>query len=198
MFFSSQSNLYLSDPDVQLMLAFKQGDKAAFEKLMVKYFPRLLNFIYRFIKNRELAEDLTQEVFIKVYHNASAYHPKAKFKTWLYTIARNISLNEIRKNRQKMVSLDETMSSSQGPMQRQVADESVQRPDEEILHKEMAAAVQAAINDLPENQRTAVLLRRYEQFSYEEIAQTMKTSTKAVKSLLSRAKEKLKDSLKGV
>ncbi len=189
---------YLSDPDVILMLEFKEGNKDSFEKLMGKYFPRILNFIFRFVKNREAAEDLTQEVFMKVYYSVSSYYPKAKFKTWLYTIARNVSLNEMRKHKQRMVSLDETLSSREGVMQRQVADETVVRPDESMVRQEMADVVRAAIESLPENQRIAVVLRRYEQFSYDEIAKTMDTSLKAVKSLLSRAKENLKNKLRGL
>ena len=193
---SSQPPAYLSDPDVILMLEFKEGNKASFEKLMTTYFPRILNFIFRFIKNREIAEDLTQEVFIKVYNNGKNYQPKAKFKTWLYTIARNISLNEIRKNKQIIVSLDETVSSKEGVMSRQVADGTVMRADEEMQQEERAEMIRQAIKRLPENQQIAVVLRRYDNFSYDEIAQTMGTTSKAVKSLLSRAKEHLKNRLK--
>lgn len=195
---SSQPPAYLSDPDVILMLEFKEGNKASFEKLMTTYFPRILNFIFRFIKNREIAEDLTQEVFIKVYNNGKNYQPKAKFKTWLYTIARNISLNEIRKNKQIIVSLDETVSSKEGVMSRQVADGTVMRADEEMQQEERAEMIRQAIKRLPENQQIAVVLRRYDNFSYDEIAQTMGTTSKAVKSLLSRAKEHLKNKLKNV
>ncbi len=195
---SSQSPAYLSDPDVILMLEFKEGNKASFEKLMTMYFSRILNFIVRFIKNREIAEDLTQEVFIKVYNNGKNYQPKAKFKTWLYTIARNISLNEIRKNKQIIVSLDETVSSNEGVMSRQVADGTVMRADEEMQQEERAEMIRHAIKSLPENQQTAVILRRYDNFSYDEIAQTMGTTSKAVKSLLSRAKVHLKNRLKNV
>jgi len=195
MIFKDKPNPYLADPDVCLMIEFQEGNKTAFEDLMHKYYSRLLNFIYRFVGSREIAEDLTQEVFMRVYKSAPSYRPQSKFQTWVFTIARNTSLNELRHNKKVTVSLDETFSSDQGEMKRQVKDPHGSNPGEELLHREKAAAVKAAINDLPENQRVAVLLRRYEQFSYEEIAQTMNTSVKAVKSLLSRAKENLKTKL---
>ena len=193
--FQDNTNPYLSDPDVRLMLEFQGGDKPAFEALMHKYYPRLLNFIHRFIGQREIAEDLTQEVFMKVYQAVSAYRPESKFQTWIYTIAKNISLNELRRNKKLTVSLDEPLSSQDGGFKRDVEDPSGVRPDEELLRQETVRAVRQAIHALPENQRMAVILRRYEQFSYEEIAQTMRMSVKAVKSLLSRAKENLKNKL---
>jgi RNA polymerase sigma-70 factor, ECF subfamily len=186
------TNPYLADPDVCLMLEFQNGNKASFETLMRKYFPRLLNFIYRYVNDREIAEDITQEVFIRVYKSGPQYKPQSKFQTWVFTIARNLSLNELRRHRYKTVSLDETFSSDEGELKRQIEDPRSESPDEDILRREQASAVRAAIDDLPETQRVAVLLRRYEQFSYEEIAATMNVSVKAVKSLLSRAKEALK------
>ncbi len=192
-----RSNPYLSDPDVRLMLEFQEGNKASFEALMHKYFPRLVNFIYRYVHSREAAEDLAQEVFIRVYKSGPGYKPQSKFQTWVFTIARNLSLNELRRNKHRTVSLDATFSSDEGELRRQVEDPNSASPDEDMLRGEKAAAVKAAIDDLPENQRVAVLLRRYEQFSYEEIARTMNISSKAVKSLLSRAKESLKNKLSG-
>lgn len=185
---------YLSDPDVRLMMEFQKGDKASFEALLRKHFPRVLNFIYRYTGGRETAEDLAQEVFIRVYKSAADYRPQSKFQTWVFTIARNLSLNELRRNahKPKTVSLDETFSSQEGELKRQVEDPSSAAPDQAVLHREKAGAVKAAVDALPENQRVAVLLRRYEGFSYEEIARTMNVSVKAVKSLLSRAKENLR------
>ena len=198
-FFTLQdkSNPYLSDPDVRLMLEFQEGNKASFEILMRKYFPRLVNFIFRYVNSREAAEDLTQEVFLRVYKSGLSYKPQSKFQTWVFTIARNLSLNELRRNKYKTVSLDATFSSDDGELKWQVEDPNSASPDDEVLRREKAAAVKAAIDGLPENQRVAVLLRRYEQFSYEEIARTMNVSSKAVKSLLSRARESLKNKLSG-
>ena len=179
---------YLSDPDVLLMLECQKGNKASFETLMHKYYSRVLNFIYRFIGRKDVAEDLTQEVFIKIYQSISSYRPEAKFQTWVFTIARNLSLNELRKLNRENLSIDEIFIGG-------VEDKKILMPDKKILLEEKVAIIQEAIQSLPENQRTAVLLRRYEDLSYEEIAQTMNCSTEAVKSLLNRAKEHLKAKL---
>ncbi len=195
MLFEDKPRSYLNDPDVRLMLEVQQGNSRAFETLMHKYYPRLLNFIFRFVGRRETAEDLTQEVFTAVYNTASRYRPKSKFQTWIYTIARNISLNELRRHKKGTVSLDETVSCEDGERERQIEDTSTRKPDEEILHEEMAALVRSAIHALPESQRMAVILCRYDGFSYEEIAQTMGISVQAVKSLLSRAKKNLRNKL---
>ncbi len=188
-------NTYLSDSDVQLMLAFQKGDVVSFEILLKKFFPRILNFINRFVHNRELAEDLTQEVFIKVYKQAHSYTPQSQFKTWLFTIAKNTSLNELRKKNQKHISLDADIEGSENKMQRQVEDISVVRPDKALLDQEKAQAIKRVMETLPENQRMVIMLRRYEHFSYDEIAKTMGCSVSAVKSLLSRARETLKEKL---
>lgn len=185
-------NPYLADPDVGLMLEFQKGNKASFETLIRKYFPRLVNFIFRFVGNRQAAEDLAQETFFRVYRSVSKYEPRSKFQTWVFTIAKNLSLNELRRKKYPVVSLDETFSTADGELKRQVEDAHSERTDEQLLRAERAVAVKEALGFLPESQRIAVLLRRYEQFSYEEIAQTMNTSVKAVKSLLNRAKENMK------
>ncbi|MCK5083475.1 MAG: sigma-70 family RNA polymerase sigma factor, partial [Candidatus Omnitrophica bacterium] len=111
-----KSNPYLSDPDVRLMLEFQSGNKASFETLMRKYFPRLINFIYRYVSDREAAEDLAQEVFIRIYKSGSSYSPQSKLQTWIFTIARNLSLNELRRNKHRTVSLDATFSSGDGEL----------------------------------------------------------------------------------
>ena len=185
---------YLSDPDVQLMLDLKRGDRSAFEALMRKYYPRILNFIYRFIGNREIAEDLSQDVFMKVYKSAWRYRPRSKFQTWLYTIAKNVSLNELRRKRKMMVSLDETHDSGENELRKEIAHPD-DDPSQAVLAKEKVALIQAAINDLPENQKMAVILKRYENFSYAQIAATLNITDKAVKSLLSRARVNLKKRL---
>ncbi len=188
----SSAKSYEDDPDVKLMLEFQAGDKASFEKLMVKYYPRILNFIYRFIPSREVSEDIAQEAFMRVYKSVQSYRPQSKFNTWLFTIAKNLSLNELRKNKKKGASLDAPIKSSEGSFIRQVEDKNALNPSDDLIQSEVSQVVKAAIEELPENQRMAVLLRRYENLSYDEIAKTMNTTAKAVKSLLSRAKENLK------
>ena len=199
-FFKSEdkTNPYLSDPDVRLMLEFQKGSKEAFETLMRKYYPSLLNFIYRYTGDKATAEDLTQEVFIRVYKSVSTYVPKAQFKTWLYKITRNISLNELRRYKHRVVSLNATIEIDGEQIPRQIEDKKMKRPDEVLIHSETVQTVKRAIYALPERQRAVIILRRYEGFSYQEIARTMKISEKAVKSLLSRARENLKNALSGL
>ena len=183
---------YTLDPDVVLMLEFQKGDPRSFEKLMRKYYPRVINFIYRYGLNRHASEDLAQEIFLKIHQMGPSYNPKAKFQTLLYTIVRNSALNVIRNERKYAVSLDEEIGSDEGAIVKETADDRSASPLETMLDQEKAERIQAVINELPENQRSAVLLRRYEEMSYEEIAQSLNCSVKAVKSLLNRAKETLK------
>jgi len=188
-------NNYLSDPDVLLMVEFQRGNKASFETLMRKYYARILNFIYRFVGNREIAEDLTQEVFLRVYKSSGRYYPQAKFQTWIFTIAKNVSLNEVRRKR-KTISIDQEYGQDGEHKKFQLPDNKILGPDKEMIKQEKVVEVRKAINSLPANQRTAVILRRYEDFSYSDIAKTLGCSVEAVKSLLSRAKEALKNRLK--
>lgn len=178
------------------MLAVKKGDRNAFDDLMRKYYPRILNFAYRLINNRQLAEDLTQDVFMKVYNSARRYRPRSKFQTWLYTIAKNTCLNELRRNRGQVVSLDAPLDANVGELSKELPDPGAD-PATVFLQKEKENQVRAAIHDLSEKQKMAVILRRYENFSYAEIAATLDVTDKAVKSLLSRAKVNLKNKLAG-
>ena len=188
---------YLTDSDVQLMLSVQKGDRNAFDDLMRKYYARILNFAYRLIGNRQLAEDISQDVFMKVYKSAARYQPRSKFQTWLYTIAKNTCLNEMRRHRGQVVSLDEPLDTEAGELQKEVPDPDAD-PAAAYLQKEQEKQVRAAIDELPENQKMAVILSRYENFSYAEIAATLEVTDKAVKSLLSRAKVNLKHKLAGV
>lgn len=174
------------------MIEFQKGKKISFEILLQKFYPRILNFIYRYVGSRQTAEDLTQEVFIKVYHSAASYKPQSKFQTWIYTIAKNISLNELRRLSRPMVHLDQSVPHQDGETKFQLEDTRAAAPGDDLLAKEKTDVIRNAVAQLPEHQRTAVILRRYEDFSYEEIAKAMNTSVKAVKSLLSRAKANLR------
>lgn len=176
-----------SDPDALLMRHFQDGDPASFETLMRKYYARVFAFAYRMTGDRALADDISQDVFIRVHRSASAYQPLARFSTWLFTIAKNTTLNELRRSR-RTVTFDHIVNEDVA-----VAEEA--SPYERVEEDERAARVRQAIERLPENQRAAVLLRRYENFSYEQIAEALGSSVPAVKSLLSRAKEHLRQSL---
>ena len=186
---------YSSDPDVLLMVAAQKGDQASFESLLRKYFTRIFNFAYRYLGSRESAEDIAQETFIRVHRCLASYRPEAKFQTWLYVIARNLCFNELRKNKYKTFSLEGMTSSENGEFPKQFADMMTISPAKELENKETLALVMQVIESLPENQKTAVLLRRFEGLAYEEIAQAMGLSLQAVKSLLNRAKESLRQKL---
>jgi RNA polymerase sigma-70 factor (ECF subfamily) len=180
------------------MLEFQNGNTASFENLMRKYYKRVFNFLYRMLNDRESAEDLTQEVFLRVYKAAPSYKPQSKFQTWVYTIAKNLAFNELRRRKRPMISLDAGVRSAKGDeMPRQLADEKSVNALEELLQEEMAAAVRHAIEQLPQNQRTVVILYRYDKVSYEQISRTMGMSVSAIKSLLSRARENLRKNLAG-
>ncbi|MDX1708008.1 MAG: sigma-70 family RNA polymerase sigma factor [Desulfobacterales bacterium] len=196
-FRKKDQSAYLADADVQLMLAVKKGDRSAFDDLMRKYYVRILNFSYRFTGSRQLAEDLTQDVFMKVFKSAARYRPRSKFQTWLYTIAKNTCLNEMRRHRGQVVSLDEPLGAAEGELSKEVPDPDAD-PSAAYLQKETEKQVRAAIHELPENQKIAVILARYDGFTYAEIAATLDVTDKAVKSLLSRAKGNLKNRLAGM
>lgn len=174
----------VDDPDVALMLRFKAGEEAAFEELVRKHTKSVLNMVYRYLSDRSQAEDVAQDVFVKVYKARLKYEPAAKFTTWLFRITVNHCLNEIRSRRSQPV--------GSAPMEELIEEPSPENPDDRMNSVELRNAVREALDELPENQRMAVILARYHDLSYDEIAETMVLSLEAVKSLLFRAKENLK------
>jgi RNA polymerase sigma-70 factor, ECF subfamily len=185
------------DPDAALMLRVKRGDRAAFTGLVDKYKQPVMNFIYRSLRDETEAEDLAQNVFLQVYKSRSRYKQTAKFSTWLFTIARNLCLNELRRRyRHPAESLEETHAENEDQPQRQFEDKKVFLPTENVLHGELAKKIEEALAELPENQRTAILLCRQEELSYEEIAGVLDCSLSATKSLIHRGRETLKEKLK--
>jgi RNA polymerase sigma-70 factor (ECF subfamily) len=185
------------DPDAALMLRVKRGDRAAFVALVEKYKQPLLNFIHRTLRDETEAEDLAQNVFLQVYKSRARYERTAKFSTWLFTIARNLCLNEIRRrSRHPAESLEETHSENEDQPQRQYEDKKVFLPTDNVLHGELARKIEEALAGLPENQRTAILLCRQDELSYEEIAEVLNCSLSATKSLIHRGRETLKEKLK--
>ena len=190
---------YLEDPDVKRMLRVREGDESAFEELVAGYGSLLMAFMKRFVGPSGPVEDLAQDVFLKVHRAAPTYEPRARFKTWLLTIATNVCLNEKRRaSRHFQHSLDQSMGSGDGDdgarLSEQVEDDGA-RPDSDMEAVELKSKVRAAIDGLPDNQRMAILLARFEQMSYADIGATMGLSVMAVKSLLNRAKNNLKDAL---
>jgi len=186
-----------ADPDAVLMLRVKRGDRAAFAELVGKYRQPLFNFIFRTLRDETETEDVAQNTFLQVYKSRARYQRTAKFSTWLFTIARNLSLNEIRRrSRHPAESLEETHAEHDDQPQRQYEDKKVFLPTENVLHGELARKIEAALDQLPENQRTAILLCRQDEVSYEEIAEILDCSLSATKSLIHRGRETLKEKLK--
>lgn len=185
------------DPDAALMLRAKAGDRDAFEALVVKYQQPVMNLAYRTLADASEAEDLTQQVFLQVYKSAHRYRVAARFSTWLFTIARNLCLNEIRRRtRHPAESLDATTPEGDGQLLHQVEDHKTFSPPDALLQGELEEKINQALAGLPEKQRTALLLCRQEELSYEEIAAVLGVSVSATKSLIHRARETLKQQLK--
>ena len=183
------------DEDIKLMLKFQAGEESGFEELVKLHKKRVFSLAYRFMANYQDAEDLAQEIFVKVYHSRDNYKPKAKFTTWLYAISRNTCLKKLRKVSPKIVSIDENIELKENTVARQIADPKAVSPLESALKKEQNLVVKQALNLLPPNQKMAVILCRYDRLSYEDIAEIMGCSVKAVKSLIHRAKISLKEKL---
>ena len=184
------------DADAALMLRVKRGDREAFEALVEKYKQPVMNLVYRTLRDATEAEDLTQHVFLQVYKSAHRYEVSAKFSTWIFTIARNLTLNEIRRRtRHPADSLDATSAEDDQPMI-QVEDRKNFGAPDAVLHAELQAKIDEAIGGLPEKQRTALLMCREDELSYEDMAKVLGCSLSATKSLIHRARETLKEVLK--
>lgn len=182
----------MSDPDIELMLRFQKGDSRAFEEIIKKYQYSVINTIYRYTGDRTEAEDLAQEIFLRIYNARRAYRPTGKFSSWLFAIVNNICLNWIRYvKRHKTVSIFTDKESPQVNIARDQKTASSQ-----LRGLELKITVRNALNTLPSTQRMAVILNKYEGLAYEEIAEVMGISVAAVKSLLSRGRENLKEKLK--
>jgi RNA polymerase sigma-70 factor, ECF subfamily len=165
--------------------------------LVEKYKQPVINLIYRTLRDPTEAEDLAQNVFVQVYKSADRYRIAAKFSTWLFTIARNLCLNEIRRrSRHPAESLDATHPDQNDQPLHQFEDKKTSGPTESLLHGELEQKVEEALAELPENQRAAILLCRQEELSYEEIAKVLGCSLSATKSLIHRGRETLKEKLK--
>lgn len=180
--------------DVALMLRVKAGDIEAFEMLVERHKHSVVGTAAKMLGNESEADDIGQQVFIRVWKSAARYEPSAKFTTWLMTIARNLVFNEMRR-RQRARHVPMETEQDDAPQQ-QFADETAVAPRDQLLDAELQDAIEEAIASLPENQRVAIVLRRYENMPYEEIAKVLKTSVPAVKSILFRARADLKERLK--
>lgn len=181
--------------DEELMLQFKGGDEACFRVLVDRHKQRIFNLTFRFLDGNQDAEDIAQEVFVKVYFARNTYQPTARFTTWLYVIARNACLQALRK-KSPSLSLDESSAEKPEGIRSVLPDEKSPEPCEAAMSAERQKMIGEALRRLPESQRLVILLKRYDDLSYEEIAEIMSCSIQAVKSLLFRGRQAMKEFLK--
>jgi RNA polymerase sigma-70 factor (ECF subfamily) len=183
--------------DAEVMLRVRAGDESAFDYLVQKYRRPMVSFMYRMAHNAAAAEDLAQEVFLRVYRSRASYEASAKFTTWLYRIATNLAVNHARDTRherpENMASLDEPDEETGTTMD--VADTSP-NVEEKLVKQERLKAIRQKVQSLPERQRLAVLMHKYQQMDYKQIGEVLKLSESATKSLLFRAYETLREQLK--
>jgi RNA polymerase sigma-70 factor (ECF subfamily) len=185
-----------TDGDAGLMLRVRQDDMEAFAELVRRYQRPVTALAYRYLGDEAEAEDLAQEVFLRVYRSRSRYEPRAKFSTWLYRIVVNASLNAIRARRSRPRAAPGGVADGDGRFGvPDVPDEDTPAPTEHLESEELAARVKEAVDALPENQRLAILMNKYEDLSYAEIAEAMNLSVMAVKSLLTRARVNVRNKI---
>lgn len=195
----TSAQLALRDPDIRLMLRVREDAPGAFEELVERYQHRLVAIMLHLVGNPEEAEDLAQEVFLRVYRARKKYRPQSKFSTWLFTIANNLALNSLRtKQRKPAVSLSAGQSRGMDSRsQEHLVPDPGTGPMQRVQKQELAKRIQEALDTLNERQRMAVVLNKFEDMNYAEIAEVMGLTTKAVKSLLSRARMNLRAALTG-
>ena len=192
---------YLRDPDVQLMLRVQQGDDEAFSQLVAAYQDRIVGIFTHLVPSREMAEDLAQDVFMRVYRSRDSYKPEARFSTWLFRIANNLASNMRRsggRRKEGPVSIRDSGPLGVRPQEKLIAEKSALMPTRQLAKRELCETVRAALDELNERQRMALLLHKFEGMSYDDIAATMEMSNAAVKSLLSRARAKLREKLEPI
>jgi RNA polymerase sigma-70 factor (ECF subfamily) len=183
--------------DAQIMLRVKAGDQSSFDYLVQKYRRPMISFMYRMSRNTAAAEDLAQEVFLRVYRSRASYEASAKFTTWLYRIATNLAVNHARDTRhdrpEVTVSLDEPAEESGATLE--LADGRL-TAEQNLVRRERLMAIRSKVEALPEQQKLAVIMHKYQQMDYKQIADVLKKSESATKSLLFRAYETLREQLK--
>ncbi len=184
----------MAPTDVQLMLDVKAGDEESFELLLRKYRTPLVNFLYRMVRNTAIAEDLAQEVFLRVYRARQEYAPSAKFTTWMFRIATNLALNSVRDNRHRKmeISMDQSVDTGEDEQRALEVPDRSPSVEQELVARCRAELIMKAIHSLPEKQRAAILLHKYQELDYDEIARVLECSESALKSLLFRAYETLR------
>jgi RNA polymerase sigma-70 factor (ECF subfamily) len=194
---ASSESYIRRDPDVRLMLEVCAGNAGAFETLVCKYQHRLVGILDHLIGDRQQAEDLAQDVFLRVYRARENYEPKAKFSTWLFTIANNVARNA-KRNRARRIQTSSPgggSESSDRPLAEMVQAASGVMPTRQLEQAEVSELVRLALASLNERQRMVLLLAKFENMNYDEIAETMDLSRSAVKSLALRARASLREAL---
>jgi len=184
--------------DFSLMAELKEGNASAFDEILDRYERRIINLAYRYIGDAQIAEDIAQDVFLKVYAAKDKYRPTGKFSTWIFRITVNRCLNEIRKERKGVMLIASGNQGERGddaPMNPEGCDE--RTGESLLLQKEAARVVREAVMSLPEKQRMAVILGKFEGMQYKEIAEVMETTVTSVKLRLNRAKKTLIEKLSG-
>jgi RNA polymerase sigma-70 factor (ECF subfamily) len=178
-----------SDPDVRLMLRVRAGDGEAFRELFEKHRRAIVNFAYQIVGSRQRAEEIAQDVFLQIYRAAGRYEPNAKFTTWLYRIATNACLNEVRRpeHRHPRRPLEHETDDDRQRAEIAFADPAAIPGDTALAGRQLEAKIQAVLAELPPNQRAALLMSRSEGMSYAEVAEALDTTESAVKSLVFRA-----------
>ena len=180
-----------------LMARIAKGDEDAFKILVNRHQTSVLNLIYRFIGDRTQAKDLAQEVFLRVWQAAKSYEPKAKFTTWIYRITANLCLNELKSaRRRRWFPFHQSSDDQSGNTIEETLSDGASSAEDILLEKERSRQISDALQSLPENQRMALVLKRYDDLSYQEIAKVIGCSVSAVESLLFRAKGTLQKKLK--
>jgi RNA polymerase sigma-70 factor, ECF subfamily len=181
--------------DDSLMCRFQEGDESAFRRLLERYQDRIVNYVYRIVSDSDTAQDLAQEVFIKIYLNAGRYLPGSQFAPWLYRIATNLAINEMRRRKRwRFFSIDESREDEDRPMF-EIADESVIGADELISQKETSALVEKGLAKVPLKYRTLLILREIEGYDYEDISRILEIPRGTVKSRLNRGRALLKTAI---
>ncbi len=191
-----EQQLESRDPDVRLMVQVRNDIQGAFEALVERYQNRLIGILFHMVGNKEEAEDLCQEVFLRIYRARKGYRPRAKFSTWLFTIANNLALNHLRrKGRSQSLPLGGASGSQPiSPVGKQLEGREG-TPSAQMRQTELSDLVRDALGSLNEDQKMAVLLNKFEDMSYAEIADVMGRSPEAIKSLLARARNLLREQL---
>lgn len=188
---SDQSTLV--DRDAELMLEFQHGSRQAFDELVKRNLNNVHSLVYRFMRNSNMVDDITQEAFLRIYSHGSQYKPSAKFSTWLYRIVANLCFNAMRSNKKnRTLQID---NSSEDDRSYMLEDTSVRSPEQDIDDRELADKIAYEISKLPDSQRMAIILRQYHDKNYDQIAEVMDTTVPAVKSLISRARMALREKL---